>query len=356
MKKVILITPSLNMGGAEIMCENLANALVKTGVNLKIVSLYSQKTIISNRLENNGIEVVYLGKKRGLDISMIGKLCKLFAKEKPDVVHSHNNSIQYVIPAAILAKVKGRVHTVHSIAEKELIKPVRIIAKLFYKRFNVVPVALSEAVRDTVADEYRLPVENIPVIFNGINLSNCIVKTDYSVSGSFKILHIGRFEPVKNHAMLVKAFKMFHKRYPNSVLQLIGDGSERQNIERMVTELQLTDCVEFLGIQSNVYGYLHDADVFTLPSVYEGIPMTLIEAMGTGLPIVATRVGGIPNMFEDQESAILIEPQKEELFCTFEKLYLSESLRKSLGEQAKEKSSRFSYEKMAEKYLSVYIK
>ena len=356
MKKVILITPSLNMGGAEIMCENLAVSLSELDTKVIVISLFSDKTIISNRLESKNIEIKFLDKKRGLDISMVKKLKNIFAEEKPDAVHSHNNAIQYVVPAAVLSGVKKRVHTVHSIAEKELIKPVRKVVKLFYKKCHVVPVALSKLVQDTVVKEYHLPAKNIPVIYNGINLSNCIPKSDYSIKEKFTILHIGRFEEVKNHKTLVKAFSKFHHMYPNSELKLIGDGTERENMENLVHQLKIKDNVKFLGLQSNVYGYLHDADAFTLPSIYEGIPMTLIEAMGTGLPIVASNVGGIPNMLENEKSALLIEPSEDELFTAFERLYLNESLRKTIGINAKNRSIAFSSKEMAEKYKEIYEK
>ena len=356
MKKVVLVTPTLNMGGAEIMCENLANALASDGVNVIVVSLFGDKTVISHRLEEQKIKVVYLDKKSGLDLSMIGKLRRLFVKERPDAIHTHNNSILYAIPAAIFSGVKKRVHTVHSIATEELIKPTRVAAKIFYKFFGVIPVALSEAVQNTIIAEYNLPKKKIPIVFNGINLSKCIPKTDYSVKDKLKILHIGRFEKVKNHEMLVKAFKMFHDQYPNSILQLVGEGSERKNIECLVNELQLNDNVIFLGFQPNVYNYLHDADIFTLPSVYEGIPMTLIEAMGTGLPIVASNVGGIPDMLDNGVSAVLIEAKEENLFSAFVMLSNAEQKRIELGENAKRSSQAFSSVKMAIKYKEIYEK
>lgn len=352
--KVLQITPTLCMGGAETMCENLTNNLIKLGIEVVVVSLYDKHTPISERLEKNGVKIHYLGKKSGLDISMISKLKRVMKEERPDVIHSHNNAMQYAVPAAIFAKIKRRVHTVHSVAQQELGKPAKIMAKHFYKRRNLVPVALSENIKNTVIEVYKLPRDRIPVVLNGVDFSRCARKECYESSDNFTILHIGRFADVKNHSMLLSAFRSFHEKVPSGKLRLIGDGEGRAECEKFVEENGLTECVEFLGIQSNVYGFLHDADIFTLPSKYEGIPMTLIEAMGTALPIVATNVGGIPDMLVNEESALLVDADEKQLCDAFIKLYSDSALRERLGESAFEASKRFSAEEMARRYAEIY--
>lgn len=352
---IIQIIPTLGLAGAEIMCENLTYELVKLGHNVTVISLYEYHSAITDRLEKAGVDIRYLGKKRGLDLSMIRKIKRILKEMKADVVHTHLYSIEYAVPAAILAGVKHRVHTVHNVAEKENGKLARKLNKLFFKRCHVVPVALSELIGDSIVREYKLKKDKIPVVFNGIDLSRCILKTDYSVNGNFKILHIGRFSEQKNHIGLIKAFQLFHGKHADSELWLIGDGEKKAEIEKYAEDNGLVSAVKFLGLQSNVYGYLHDADIFTLPSNYEGIPMTLIEAMGTGQPIVATAVGGVPDML-DEKSALLVSSEEERICAAFEKYYLNEDLRKLHGESAAEKSKLFSAAVMAEKYSEVYLR
>ncbi len=352
--KVIQVIPNLLMGGAEIMCENLTLELKNMGVDVKIVSLYSQKTPITERLKESGVEIIFLDKKPGMDLSIIKKLKKLFLEEKPDVVHSHISSQKYAMVAAKKAKVSVRVHTVHNVAQKELSKIDKFLAKRFYKKYKVIPVALSELILETIIDVYGLPVDYIPVVFNGIDLSNCIKKVDYSIDDRIKLLHIGRFSEQKNHKGLIDAFKLFREEKPNSELWLIGDGPLKEEIEEYAKENGLYSSVKFLGLQSNVYGFLHEADVFTLPSIYEGIPMTLIEAMGTGLPIVATEVGGIPDMITDNESGILTRIDAKEIADAFLRLSNDEELRKKLGQNALYRSQAFSSVEMAKKYIDIY--
>lgn len=352
--KVIQVIPNFGIAGAEIMCENLVYSLCKLGIDVVVVSLYSQKSAITDRLESAGVNIRYLDKKSGFDFSMIRKLKRIFKEESPDIVHTHRYAIQYAVPAAVLAGIKGRIHTVHNVAQKELGKIKRTLACFFYRHFHVVPVALSDLVRESVVEEYRLNRDNIPVIFNGIDMSRCAPKEDYTCDGDFKILHIGRFQSQKNHAMLISAFARFHQYYSNSTLQLIGEGEGREDAEHLAIELGVNQAVEFLGVQSNVYNFLHDADVFTLPSLYEGMPITLIEAMGTGLPIVATNVGGIPDMLRNGESAVLIDINEDELVEAFLKMFNSAKLRATLGKNARDESSEFSADVMAVKYLKLY--
>lgn len=351
--KIIQIMPEFGIGGAEIMCENLTYALKRLGHVVVVVSLFDYHSPITERLEKNGIRVVYLLKKKGFDLKMYKRLLNLFMIEKPDVVHTHRNSTQYVFPiVAFFTKIRC-VHTIHNIARKECIYPARVLAKFFYKFCNVVPVALSPEIQRTVSQEYHLKKGKIPVIYNGIDLSKCKPKNDYSIDGTMHILHIGRFSTQKNHLGLIEAFEVFHNQYPDSVLQLIGDGELKHTIELDVKNRNLSNCVEFLGTQSDVHSFLHNADIFVLPSNYEGVPMTLIEAMGTGLPIVATKVGGVPDML-DENSAILTKVDSHDIAEAFGRYCCDSSLRKAHGMAAKALSDKFSAETMANKYIEIY--
>lgn len=351
--KIVQVMPEFGLAGAETMCENLVYELVKQGHEVTVISMYDFHSSITSRLEDAGADVRYIGKKLGLDLSMIVKIKKILKELNADVVHTHRNCAQYAIPAAIMAGVKNRIHTVHNVAEKENIAFARKVNGFFFRHCHVVPVALSELLRDSIFMEYGIDRELIPVIYNGVDISKCIPKEDYFLDGNFKILHIGRFAEAKNHVGLIDAFEIFHSKHTDSELWLIGDGEERAEIESCVNRKNLNAAVKFLGLQSNVYRFLHDADMFTLPSVYEGMPMTLIEAMGTGLPIVATAVGGVPDML-DQISARLVSLNAEEIAQAFEEYYLDYELRKRNGQNASKAAQRFSAETMAKRYLEIY--
>ena len=353
--RIIQIMPEFGLAGAEIMCETLTYELRKMGHRVIVVSMYDTRTPITERLESAGVDVRFLSKKAGLDLSLYGKLRKLFKEEKADVVHTHLYAPKYAFPAAMLAGVKIRVHTVHNVAEKEAGRADRKLNHFFFRRCGVVPVALSDLVCDSVVKVYAMDKDAVPVIQNGVDLSKCLPKKEYGRIGNFKILHIGRFSAQKNHDGLLRAFAQFHEKYPDSELWLIGEGETKESSQAFVAEQNLSESVKILGAQSRVHGFLHDADIFTLPSLYEGVPITLIEAMGTGLPIVATAVGGVPDML-DAESALLVPVDVEKIAQAFETYYLQDALRQSHGKEARKRAERFSSVTMAEKYSDLYSK
>ena len=353
--KIVQVIPYFCFGGAETMCENLTYALEKLGHSVTVVCLLPERTPISERMERAGIRVRYLDKKLGLDLSMIPKLTKLFREEKPDVVHTHLNVLKYTAPAAKLAGVPRCVHTIHNLADKEAEGRISgIISGFAFRKGLSIPVALSPLVHQSIVDYYGLEAQRIPTVFNGVPLDRCIPREAYALGEKAILVHVGRFNEQKNHGGLLEAFRLLLKQRPNTELWLLGDGELRDQMESYARSLGIRDQVRFLGSQENVYPYLHDADVFVLPSRYEGMPMTVIEAMGTGLPIVASNVGGIPDMVKDGESGLLTTTAPEEIARCCTALLSDEKLRQSLGRRARTESVRFTAEEMARSYCRVY--
>lgn len=353
--KVIQIMPEFGLAGAEIMCENLTMKLAERGIDVVVVSLYDYYSAITDRLEKQGIKVCYLNKRPGLDWRMIAKLYKLFRQEKPDVIHTHLYVMQYAVWAAMLADVKKRVHTVHNIAEKETTAVAQKLNWIFYHFYHVTPVALSKEIQFTVTERYHLPQEKVPVVYNGIDLGRCIVKKSYESNGKLQFLHIGRFVEAKNHFLLIEAFARVYRSNPDTELVLVGAGPLEAKVREKVAEAGLTDSVIFAGIKENVYPCLNEADVFVLPSLYEGMPMTIIEAMGTGLPVVATNVGGIPSMIDTGESGLLVDVDVDALVEAMQRL-MDQKLRRTLGMKARKRAETvFSSDEMCESYCEIYF-
>jgi glycosyltransferase involved in cell wall biosynthesis len=351
---IVQVMPNFGVGGAEIMCENLIYELLRLGHKVTAISLFNFHSVISERLEKHGVDVRFLDKRLGFDLSIPRKVRKILKEIQPDVVHTHRGSSFYAMLPAISLGVPARVHTLHSVAQKENTKLGIQMNKLLFKRQRVTPVALSNAVRDTVAEVYGVDLDKIPVIYNGVDLSNCMPKDNYNVNGIFKILNVGRLSYPKNQVGLVNAFKIFHEKHLDSELWIIGEGEERKAIEGVIKQYGLDDSVKMLGQQNDVFPFLHDADVFALPSIYEGVPMSLIEAMGTGLPIVATSVGGIPDMLQNGKEAILTNNDVDAIANAFETYFSSFELRKKYGEQAKLRAIDFSSANMAKSYVKIY--
>ena len=353
--KILQVIPYFCFGGAETMCENLTYALTRMGHDVTVVSLYDEQTPIARRMEENGIRIHYLDKKLGLDLSMISKLMKIMKEEKPDVVHTHLNVTKYTVPAAKLCGIHRCVHTVHNVAQEEAENSQqKIVNGISFKLGWMVPVALSPEVQRTIASFYGLPEEKIPMIYNGVDLHRCIPKYTYTLSEPVQLLHIGRFNHQKNHKGLLDAYAMILEQYPNCCLNLLGEGELRAETENYAAQLGIREKVLFHGSQTNVYPYLHNADVFLLPSNFEGMPMTIIEAMGTGLPIVATAVGGVPDMLRNDVSGILVPCKPEAVKEAVLRILEDESFRKCLGTNARQESQKFGAEHMAQCYCDLY--
>lgn len=350
--KILQVIPYFCFGGAETMCENLTYALKAMGHEVQVVSLYNDRTPIAARMEEAGVQIIYLDKKLGLDVSMVGKLRKIMMQFQPDVVHTHLNIIKYAALAAKLAGVKRCVHTVHNVADKEAESRSQMLINGTYFRLGwSVPVALSPLVKQSILDFYNL--KDAPMVYNGVDLSRCMQKTDYSLHGP-TLIHVGRFNEQKNHECVLAAFQIILKAYPDATLKLLGDGERMEEIKKLAAAMGIAQRVIFVGSTTDVYPYLQEADVFMLPSKYEGMPMTVIEAMGTGLPIVASNVGGLSDMIDDGRSGFLVDVDAKATAEAVLKLLQSQSLRESFGREAKADSNQFSAQTMAEEYLKLY--
>ena len=351
--KIMQVLPYFCFGGAETMCKNLCLGLRDLGHTVVAVCLYNQPTPISQQLEQAGIPVRFLDKKLGLDVSMVNKLTKLMKQEQPDVVHTHLDVIKYAALAAKLAGVARCVHTVHSVAQKEAEGQAQKIINGFYYRHGwSVPVGLSALVCQSIEEFYGLPPEKIPLVPNGIDLSRYTPKTDYRLGKPVRLVHVGRFDVPKNHKGMLEMFAKLHGQHPACRLVLVGDGDLLPQVQAQA--LGIADCVDFCGMQADVRPYLAQADVFWLPSLYEGNPMTIIEAMASGLPIAASAVGGIPDMVTDDVSALLRPCETAPMLEAINHLLDDEALRRRLGQTALAGSGRFSQQTMAQGYCRVY--
>ena len=353
MKKVLQVIPHLNLGGAEVMCKHLSVTLKKAGYDVMVVSFFNDRSKNTAELEAAGIPVVYLGKKNGVDLSLLKKMRKIIKNFEPDVIHTHLAAVKYAFMASVGLK-KRLVHTVHSVAQQECGRFARILNKLFLKSKRVTFVALSEIVADTIRDVYKLPMEQIPIVYNGVPLESCMVKTDWTLHEPVSIANVAGFRPVKNHIALLDAVKQLIDRGHNVKLFLYGDGSERERIEQHISQNQLQDAVVLCGFSETVAENLHNSDIFVLPSLYEGISLAIIEAMGTGLPIVASAVGGIPNMINDGEDGLLCEPTAQSVAEKLDALIIDAELRSRLGQKTVVSAERFSASSMVKGYLDIY--
>ena len=197
-KKVFIIIPTLGTGGAEKLVIDIAKNIDKSEIDLTIVVLFPKSnTIYEIEAERENLNVIYLNKKLGFDIKVILKLNKLIKRNRPDVVHTHLNTIPYALLGVISTKVKTRIHTVHNIANKDAVGINRLINKIAYKIFKFKPIAISEYIKKTIIDTYSLNEMDIECIYNGIDTNKFKSKKEKMHSENIKIISVASFKEKK---------------------------------------------------------------------------------------------------------------------------------------------------------------
>lgn len=351
-KKIVFIIPSLDVAGAERMASQLAIYLEKNMYDITLISFFSNRTSISKRLEDCGVKIYYLDKNRGVEFKIIPKIWGILRKIKPDIVHTHLNTLIYAFIPCLLLKIPV-IHTIHNVASKELPSLSSKVHKILFQKKIALPVAISPTIQDSISEYYNIPKTTIPMIYNGIELEKCIPKKMYNRECK-EILHIGRFSEQKNHEMLINSVSKILKKHKNIKLILCGEGELKKSIEDEVIKMGIASQVIFRGLIDNVFQVLNEADIFVLPSLYEGFPITIIEALGTGVPIIATDVGGVGDIIKNEENGVLCKVDADDLEKKIEMCIEDFDLRQRIGMRALLTSKQFSVESMGKSYLRLY--
>jgi glycosyltransferase involved in cell wall biosynthesis len=313
--KVVHIVPMLSPGGAERVALHIVSGLNPRRYEPVVVSLMARMECeLDDSLDAASVEVRYLGKHLGFDYRMFSRVYRALKECRADIIHTHLQVLRYVYPAAALLKQRSVLHTVHNLADREIEPGMRWFQR-YALRHGVVPVA--------VADEVALSLEKTYKVAKCRVIPNCIPTDSYArpktprnvwrTREGFReddllFVCVARFAPQKNHALLLKAFAEGPAADRRAQLILIGDGVLRQQLETQAKSLGVFDQVRFLGVRTDIPDALGATDVFVLSSDFEGNPLCVMEAMASGLPIVSTAAGGVPDLFENGNQGLLVPP------------------------------------------------
>lgn len=358
--RILHVIPNFGPGGAERLLVNLLEAFDHARFEVEAVSLYPESgTILEKEIGEKRFKVHFLNKHRGLDLRMFPQLCRLFRGFRPHVVHTHRYALRYTLLPALLRRVPLQIHTVHSVAQKEVDRFGRLVQQIAFRSSQVIPVSISSQVSSTVRALYGYGVHT-PVIYNGIPIAEFVFAQEKNGAGSERhvvLLNVGRFAAPKNHLLLIQAFALAVKDYPAMQLRLVGDGGLRPVVEKSVAEMGLEEKVLFLGMRDDVPGLLAGSDLFVLSSDYEGVPLAVLEAMATGKPVVSTAVGGIPELVEEGITGCLVPPRDPQALAQ-RILHLAGDplLRQCMGKAARERAlRRFDIARTAREYEALYL-
>jgi glycosyltransferase involved in cell wall biosynthesis len=366
MIRVLHIIPSLGPGGAERVVMHLALHADRQNVEVSVVSLYaSAGTQIERKLEAGGVTVRFLDKKLGLDLRMVSRLRRVIRDVQPTILHTHLSVLRYVMPAAALLQGIHVVHTVHNVAEKEVDRAGRALHRFAFRRGFVTPVSIAEEVSESLRRTYG--VSNVPLIPNGIPIAEYanrrtrardVMRRGLQVGiNEVVVLAVGRLAHAKNHRMLLDSVaRVNHRSKLRLRCLIVGSGELETELRMCAARLGITHQVSFLGMRSDVPELLAAADIFAMPSRWEGNPLALMEAMAAGLPTVATAVGGVPGLISNGETGLLTASDDVSTFADFlEVLATNAELRTKLGTLAtKAAAKRFGAEQMTRSYEQLY--
>lgn len=312
-KNLVFIITSLAYGGAETQLVQLARRLRSRRWNVRIVSMIPPQAFVEE-FEQAGIPVYSLDMRRGVpDPRALFRLAAILRRERPQVVHSHmvhaNLLARMVRP---IARVPVLVCTAHNINEGGRLREIayRLSDPLCDLTTQVSRAGLERSVRVGAVPGHR-----IRFFPNGVDAENFRpdpearrrIRDELEVGDAFAWLAVGRFEKNKDYPNMLRAFARL-RREREGLLLIAGGGSLRGEAERLAAELGVAASVKFLGIRKDVPGLMNAADAYLMSSAWEGMPIVLLEASATGLPVVATDVGGNGEVVLGGRSGFLVPP------------------------------------------------
>lgn len=358
--RIEMALPSLPPAGMETVVARLTRALIERDHDVGITCT-EQVGALGESLRAQGVRVE-LVPAPGLHTNVLPRsLARAFRERAPDVVHSHSGAWLKIARAAAMAGVPRVVHTVHGRHERESLLG-RLLLRRAARSTDAV-VAVSRPLYEHYAAHGRVPIERLCILPNGIDTARFapgpsgVVRRRFGLAeGRVVIGHVARFDPVKNQMMLVEAFARLRARRPETFLALIGDGELRAALERRVGELGIRDHVGFWGMASELPELYRDFDIFALSSFTEGTSMSILEAMSTGIPVVATAVGGNSDLLAHGRAGRLVPGNDAAAFAgALEVLAARPDERATLGAAARERVlAHYDHDRMVDAYESIY--
>ncbi len=321
---------------------------------------------LGRELRDEGYLVEVLGRRSGIDLACVRKLAAFARREGASLLHAHQYTPFFYCRAPgtwlprppVLFNEHGRFFP-------DLPSRKRMVFnRLFLRRKDRV-VAVGESVKQALIDNEGLPAARIDVIYNGVRLNDFSVNAGlrFEVRDELRIdpaaqvaIQVARLDYLKDHCTAVRTAERVQKQLPGFQLLVVGEGPERPKIEAEIQARQLAGCVRLLGMRTDVRRLLAAADVFLLTSISEGIPVTLIEAMGAELPVVSTAVGGIREVVLAEQTGLLAPAGDDVGLAKAALSLLADSRRsKEFGQAGRKRATAlFSEEQMHAQYVQLY--
>ncbi len=324
-------------------------------------------------LDKWGYPIIYLGiskkKLKKFRPSAVFKIVEIIKKHDIDIIHCqrHKPAIYGTLAAWLAGKKVKVLTTVHGRNRTRTLSR-KIINYVLFNRISRI-ISVSDAVRDDILKtNWNLSSDKVATVYNGIDTDKFSDSTStrqevrtqlgLAIKDAFVFGTVGRLTKVKGQKVLLQAFAKVIQKYPNSWLVITGKGSLETELRRLTMDLNINKRVVFLGFRMDIPDILRAYDAFILPSFSEGLPLSLLEAMATGIPVISSRVGGVPEILDGFDQKIMVTPSSvKELSVAMtwlagldkvERIELGKSLRSRV-------ESYFTKEKMTSAMATEYI-
>lgn len=352
-------------GGAEIHAYYVSSILAENGYHVHVISIAPKKEVAHYVKSMFNQSLVRLWRPPFNNLAYVLKVFLLgyFRRKEFDVIQVHIASTA-MIPAFMISKIAGKpyVVTCHGSDIRILRKRavVRFLQKILLLKASYV-VAVSKEITDILIKEYGLSSQSIKFIPNGYDevfIKQLLAGPSNSVRRKTpSLVFVGSLREVKDPLNLIEAFKIVSDRMKNTHLQIVGDGHLRPAVERKIKCYKLQDRVTLHGMvpHQRALEVMASADIYVSTSIEEGLPTSLIEAMALEKAVIATGVGGVPEMITDGVNGLLTPPRlPERMAQSIERLLKDPVLAERLGKAAAETVRDFSWNGIAQKYQSIY--
>jgi glycosyltransferase involved in cell wall biosynthesis len=305
-KKIVIFTPTLNIGGIERVLLTYAQGLGKKGYEIIYLTCSGKGNFQKEQFVN--VQFVNLGVSR-LRQSLWSLIC-FFKKSKPDIIITANDATLIIYLAKLLSRSSAKLITSHhNYYNNNSDAGIRhkFIIKYIYPLCNNV-IAVSSGISLMLIKQFKLKEDKVTTIYNPVDINHIIhlSKEETSIFNDY-ILYVGRLRKVKNLPLLLNAFKIFNQNHSNIELLIIGDGDIKEDLQKLILELELQNVVHLIGIRSNPFPYIKNAKIVVLPSLSEALPTILIESLVLGKTIVATPTLGAIDILKNGDYGYLSE-------------------------------------------------
>ena len=365
--KIAQVISSCAPGGAEIFVKDLSKELVRAGQNVEVWVLTRVQDIAPNNerliefernfmddLKKSGINVRFVVKRPRKDrIKTKRKLRSFFNDFKPDIVHSHLEDVTFHVCVSLPKKVPIA-QTIHSTSILH-----QYVQRFYLKHRLRAFIGISKKVSDIISSRLFVESSKIFTIYNGIELPKfqCNRRINQKVKD---MIAIGNLKQAKDYPTLFKAMAILKKHLIEEgidvpKLSVVGTGELEKELKKLVIDYRIEDIVEFLGVRNDIPELLAKSDVYVMASQWEGLSISLIEALASGIPIVVTDAGSNSEIIENGITGIIV-PIKDSvaLADALFQLISNYELRQKFSINAVESSKRFSIQSCTRKHLELY--